>query len=126
MGKGRILVVEDDFDISNMLRIYFTGQGYDVQVAPRGGDALMLTRRQLPQLIVLDIMLPDMNGLDLVHYLRRDESGFNAPLVVVSGQTGGFLMSEVLKAGADVFLGKPIGVSELIGAFTTILPQMTA
>ncbi len=45
MGKGRILVVEDDFDISNMLRIYFGGQGYDVQVAPRGADALMLTRK---------------------------------------------------------------------------------
>ena len=40
MGKGRILVVEDDFDISNMLRIYFGGQGYDVQVAPRGADEI--------------------------------------------------------------------------------------
>jgi DNA-binding response OmpR family regulator len=40
MSKGRILVVEDDFDISNMLRIYFSGQGYEVQVAPRGGEAL--------------------------------------------------------------------------------------
>ncbi len=50
MSKGRILVVEDDFDISNMLRIYFTGQGYDVQVASRGGDALEKTRKQPPQL----------------------------------------------------------------------------
>ena len=58
MNKGRILVVEDDFDISNMLRIYFSGQGYEVQVAPRGNDALSMTRKQLPNLIVLDIMLP--------------------------------------------------------------------
>ena len=50
MSKGRILVVEDDFDISNMLRIYFSGQGYEVQVAPRGGDALSMTRKQLPDL----------------------------------------------------------------------------
>ena len=53
MAKSRILVVEDDNDISNMLRIYFTGQGYEVTVAPRGGDALDVTRQQLPHLIVL-------------------------------------------------------------------------
>jgi DNA-binding response OmpR family regulator len=62
MSNGRILVVEDDFDISNMLRIFFTGQGYHVDVAARGNDALEQCRKQLPDLIVLDIMLPDMDG----------------------------------------------------------------
>ena len=58
MGKARLLIVEDDFDISNMLRIYFSGLHYDVDVAPRGADALEKTRQNLPHLIVLDIMLP--------------------------------------------------------------------
>ncbi len=62
MSKGRILVVEDDFDISNMLRIYFQSQGYDVTVAPRGEEALELCRQQLPHVIVLDIMLRDIDG----------------------------------------------------------------
>ena len=57
MTNGRILIVEDDFDISNMLRIFFTGQGYNVDVAARGNDALELCRKKLPDLIVLDIMV---------------------------------------------------------------------
>ena len=70
MNKGRILVVEDDFDISNMLRIYFSGQGFEVGVAPRGGDALEMTRKGLPNLILLDIMLPDMDGFEVCKALR--------------------------------------------------------
>jgi DNA-binding response OmpR family regulator len=58
MGKARLLVVEDDFDIANMLHIYFTGQGYQVDIAPRGSEALEKTRQNLPHLIILDIMLP--------------------------------------------------------------------
>lgn len=48
MGKARLLIVEDDYDISNMLRIYFTGQGYDVDVALRGSEALEKTRQVMP------------------------------------------------------------------------------
>ena len=58
MGRGRILVVEDDFDISNLLRIYFDSQGYDVTIAPNGNEALELCRRNMPNVIVLDIQLP--------------------------------------------------------------------
>ena len=57
MNKGRILVVEDDLDIANMLRIYFDSQGYEVHVAARGSDALELCRKKLPHVVVLDIML---------------------------------------------------------------------
>ena len=64
MSKARLLIVEDDFDISNMLKIYFTGQGYEVDIAPRGSEALLKTRQNLPHLIVLDIMLPDIDGYE--------------------------------------------------------------
>ena len=59
MGKGRILVVEDDVDISKMLRIYFDSQGYEVLIANRGNDALEICRRKLPNVVVLDIQLPE-------------------------------------------------------------------
>ena len=62
MGKGRILVVEDDIDISKMLRIYFDSQGYEVLVANRGNDALDICRTKLPNVVVLDIKLPDIDG----------------------------------------------------------------
>src|SRR5260370_8192748 len=84
VSKGRILVVEDDFDISNMLRIYFSGQGYDVQVAPRGGDALTVTRKQPPQLIVLDIMLPDMDGYAVCRELRQTTRTSHIPIIFLT------------------------------------------
>ena len=65
MSKGRILVVEDEPDIANMLKIYFTGQGYDIEIASRGGDVSRMVQHQLPQLMVLDINLPDIDGYTL-------------------------------------------------------------
>jgi DNA-binding response OmpR family regulator len=70
MGKARLLLVEDDIDISNMLKIYFSSQGYDVETALRGSDALEKTRQSMPHLIVLDIMLPDINGYEVCRMLR--------------------------------------------------------
>ncbi|MGD8517537.1 MAG: response regulator, partial [Anaerolineae bacterium] len=72
MSKGRLLIVEDDFDISNMLRIYFDSQGYETIVAPRGKEALEICRRNLPNLVILDIMLPDINGYEVCTQLRSN------------------------------------------------------
>jgi PleD family two-component response regulator len=113
MGKGRILVVEDDFDISNMLRIYFTGQGYDVQVAPRGGDALTLTRKQLPQLIVLDIMLPDMNGYDVCRELRSTTRTSHIPIIFLTQKDERSDKIAGLELGADDYITKPFDIEEL-------------
>ena len=113
MGKGRILVVEDDFDISNMLRIYFTGQGYDVQVAPRGGDALTLTRKQLPQLIVLDIMLPDMNGYEVCRELRSTTRTSHIPVIFLTQKDERSDKIAGLELGADDYITKPFDIEEL-------------
>jgi len=113
MSKGRILVVEDDFDISNMLRIYFTGQGYDVQVAPRGGDALMMTRKQLPQLIILDIMLPDMNGFDVCRELRTTTRTSHIPIIFLTQKDERADKIAGLELGADDYVIKPFDIEEL-------------
>jgi CheY-like chemotaxis protein len=113
MSKGRILVVEDDFDISNMLRIYFTGQGYDVQVAPRGGDALTMTRKNLPQLIVLDIMLPDMNGFDVCRELRTTTRTSHIPIIFLTQKDERADKIAGLELGADDYVTKPFDIEEL-------------
>ncbi|MCC7448629.1 MAG: response regulator [Anaerolineae bacterium] len=113
MGKGRILVVEDDFDISNMLRIYFSGQGYDVQVAPRGGDALALTRKQLPQLIVLDIMLPDMDGYTVCRELRQTTRTSHIPIIFLTQKDERSDKIAGLELGADDYITKPFDIEEL-------------
>ena len=113
MSKGRILVVEDDFDISNMLRIYFSGQGFEVQVAPRGGDALTMTRKQLPNLIVLDIMLPDMNGYDVCRELRTTTRTSHIPIIFLTQKDERSDKIQGLELGADDYITKPFDIEEL-------------
>lgn len=113
MSKGRILVVEDDYDISNMLRIYFGSQGYDVQVAPRGGDALTLTRKQLPQLIVLDIMLPDMDGYTVCRELRQTTRTSHIPIIFLTQRDERSDKIAGLELGADDYITKPFDIEEL-------------
>lgn len=113
MSRGRILVVEDDFDISNMLRIYFTGQGYEVSVAPRGGDALALTRQSLPHLIVLDIMLPDIDGYAVCRELRTTTRTSHIPIIFLTQKDERSDKIAGLELGADDYITKPFDIEEL-------------
>ncbi len=112
-SNGRILVVEDDFDIANMLRIYFTGQGYNVEVAPRGSDALTLCRRQLPDLIVLDIMLPDMDGYAVCRELRTTTRTKHIPIIFLTQKDERSDRIAGLELGADDYITKPFDIEEL-------------
>ncbi len=112
-SKGRILVVEDDADISNMLRIYFTGQGYDVQVAPRGSQALAMTRQQIPHLIVLDIMLPDMDGYSVCKELRTTTRTSHIPIIFLTQRDERSDKIAGLELGADDYITKPFDIEEL-------------
>jgi len=113
MSKGRILLVEDDKDISNMLRIYFAGQDYEVSVAPRGGDALALTRTNLPHLIVLDIMLPDMDGYAVCRELRTTTRTSHIPIIFLTQRDERSDRIAGLEMGADDYITKPFDIEEL-------------
>jgi DNA-binding response OmpR family regulator len=113
MSNGRILVVEDDFDISNMLRIYFSGQGYSVQVAGRGSEALTMCRQQLPDLIVLDIMLPDMDGYAVCRELRTTTRTSHIPIIFLTQRDERSDKIAGLESGADDYITKPFDIEEL-------------
>lgn len=113
MSKGSILVVEDDFDISNMLKIYFTGQGYAVEVAPKGADAISATRKQLPNLIVLDINLPDMSGYDVCKELRTTTRTKHIPIIFLTQKDDRSDKIIGLEMGADDYVTKPFDIEEL-------------
>lgn len=113
MSKGRILVVEDDFDISNMLRIYFQSQGYDVTVAPRGEEALDLCRQQLPHVIVLDIMLPDIDGYEVCRRLRGNLRTSHVPIIFLTQKDERSDKIAGLELGADDYITKPFDIEEL-------------
>jgi diguanylate cyclase (GGDEF)-like protein len=113
MAKGRILVVEDDTDISNMLRIYFNSQGYEVMVTPRGGEALERCRQQLPHVIVLDIMLPDIDGYEVCSRLRTNLRTSHIPIIFLTQKDERSDKIAGLELGADDYITKPFDIEEL-------------
>lgn len=113
MTKARILIVEDDFDISNMLKIYFTAQGYEVDIAPRGADALEKTRHGLPHLIVLDIMLPDIDGYEVCRTLRMYTRTSHIPIIFLTQKDERRDRIQGLELGADDYITKPFDIEEL-------------
>lgn len=113
MSEGRILVVEDDFDISNMLEVYFKSQGYEVYVAPRGQEALDLTRQKMPNVIVLDIMLPDIDGYEVCRRLRTNLRTSHIPIIFLTQKDERSDRIHGLELGADDYIVKPFDVEEL-------------
>lgn len=110
---GRILVVEDDVDIANMLRIYFTGQDYQVEVANRGTEALRLCQKQIPDLVVLDIMLPDMDGYTICRELRTTTRTSHIPIIFLTQKDERSDRIAGLELGADDYITKPFDIEEL-------------
>ncbi len=113
MRNARLLIVEDDFDIANMLRIYFAGQGYEVDIAPRGSDALLKTRQNLPHLIVLDIMLPDIDGYEVCRTLRTSTRTSHIPVIFLTQKDERSDKLQGLELGADDYITKPFDIEEL-------------
>lgn len=113
MGKARLLVVEDDADIANMLKIYFSGLDFDVDVAPRGFVALDKTRQVLPHLIILDIMLPDIDGYEVCRTLRTSTRTSHIPVIFLTQKDERSDKLQGLELGADDYITKPFDIEEL-------------
>jgi CheY-like chemotaxis protein len=113
MDKARILIVEDDYDIANMLRIYFSSLDYETDIAPRGSDALDKTRHNLPHLIVLDIMLPDLDGYEVCRLLRTNTRTSHIPVIFLTQKDERSDKLQGLELGADDYVTKPFDIDEL-------------
>ena len=100
---GTVLVVEDDADIVDLLELYLTGGGYSVISAGDGVEALELLRERSADVVLVDIMMPRMNGYDFIKELRRTSS---MPVLIVSARTQPADKIVGLDAGADGFIAK--------------------
>jgi len=113
----RVLVVDDEPQIVRALRINLRARHYDVDTADDGTSALLLAARHHPDLIVLDLGLPDMEGTDVIRGLRGWTS---IPIIVLSGRAGSADKVEALDAGADDYVTKPFGVDELLARIRAV------
>jgi PleD family two-component response regulator len=113
MDKHKILIVEDDHDIGEMLRLYFDSHGYETSLATRGEDALILTRHAMPHLIVLDIVLPDMDGYAVCRTLRTSSRTSHIPVLFLTQKDERRDRIAGLELGADDYITKPFDIEEL-------------
>lgn len=113
MAKPRLLIVEDDVDINTMLRIFFSSQGYEVDSAYRGAEALDRTRQVMPHLIVLDIMLPDIDGYEVCRSLRSNARTSHIPVIFLTQRDERSDKLKGLELGADNYITKPFDIEEL-------------
>ncbi|MFI7430803.1 response regulator [Micromonospora sp. NPDC049836] len=119
----RILVVDDEPQILRALRINLRARGYDVQVAETGTAALKAAASHSPDLVVLDLGLPDIDGVDVIRGLR---GWTTVPIIVLSGRAGSEDKVAALDAGADDYVTKPFGVDELLARIRAVTRRLAA
>src|SRR5665647_1295893 len=117
-GRPRILIVDDDRKITSALRRGLSYEGYDVAVANSGTEGLSLVRETPPQLVVLDVMMPGLDGLDVCRLIRR---GSDVPILMLTARDEVSDRVAGLDSGADDYLVKPFALEELLARIRALL-----
>lgn len=123
MGKARILVIDDEPGILNVVTAYLKAEGYEYQTAGDGLQGLSLVRTFTPDLIILDIMLPGMDGIEVLSQLRRESSAYVIMLTARTEETDKLVG---LSVGADDYLTKPFSPRELMARIKAALRRYQA
>ena len=119
MSNEQILVVEDELDLLRGLAINLTGESYRVFTASRGDEGLERAWRERPDLVLLDVMLPVMSGMDVCRELRR--RGFDSPIIMLTARSEEIDRVLGFEIGADDYVTKPFGLRELLARVRTRL-----
>ena len=114
-GKRKVLIVDDDQELVELLTDVFDRDGrFDIRTANNGFDAGMLVKEFRPDLVVLDVMLPDINGKEVCQRVRKDESLESVKIICISGMVEQDKIAELKAAGANDFMHKPFNVDRLL------------
>jgi DNA-binding response OmpR family regulator len=126
MAKSRILIVEDEPDIAEVLQFNLVKAGFEVEVESRGDNALAAVRRRPPDLIVLDLMLPGLDGLEVARVLGRDPTTARIPIVMLTAKGEEVDRIVGLELGADDYLSKPFSPREVVLRIKAVLRRRSA
>ena len=121
--KQRILLVDDDPNISHLVRLYLEKEGFDVTEAARGDEALEAFRRETPALVLLDVMLPGMDGLQVLKEIRKTSK---VPVIMLTARDETFDKVLGLELGADDYVTKPFETKELVARVKAVLRRAPA
>lgn len=121
--KPKILVVDDEPQIARVLKATLTAQGYSIRTASDGDDAVQAMKSWTPDLVITDLRMPNLDGVELCRYLRGKS---NIPIIVLSVKNEERIKIEALDAGADDYVTKPFSVNELLARVRAALRRIAA
>ncbi len=128
--QNKILIVDDNIDLLTVLRLGFSKSGFVVRTAANGSEALKKVRSFAPDLILLDLIMPEMDGFAVCEILKKNRDTSHIPIVVLSGLSSQLSRFAGLESGADEYLTKPFNFSELLaqvkGVLERVVPERTA
>ena len=114
MARERILLIEDEPDLAEVLQYNLEKEGFQVDLAPRGDTGLELVRREIPDLLLLDLMLPGIDGLEVTRLLKRDPATAHLPIVMLTARSEEVDRIVGLELGADDYISKPFSPREVV------------
>ena len=121
-GKRKALIVDDDEELVELIRDVLEADGrFDVRAANNGFDAGMMVKEYRPDIIVLDVMLPDINGKEVCQRIRSDSTLDDVKIVCISGMVEQDKVAELKEAGADEFMQKPFEIEALVERMCLLL-----
>jgi len=121
-GKKKVLIVDDDAEIVELMADVLIRDGrFDIKTAASGYDAGIMTQQFLPDLILLDYMLPDVNGNVVCETIRKNPEFENIKIIIVSGVVKRDEIDQLLKSGAEDFIRKPFDITELTDKIAAVL-----
>lgn len=113
-GDLTVLIVDDETDLLELLRYNFEKDGYRTVTAREGAEGLATARDEDPDLIILDVMMPNMDGIEVCRRIRRDAALREKPIIMLTARTEDADYVKGLDVGADIYLGKPVSVPILL------------
>lgn len=122
-ATGRLLLVEDDQQSREGYRDFLSGAGFDVDALEGGGEAMEMARTVTPDLVILDLSLPDLDGWEVARRLKADSLTKGIPIIAFSARTLQHEKASALRAGCDVYLTKPCPPDQLLNAINKLLER---
>ena len=126
LKRRKILVVEDEADFLDLLRLYFKQEGFAIATATNGLDAVKKARSLMPDLILLDVMLPELDGFAVCEILRNDSATASIPVVMLTGLCGQMSRCAGIESGATEFVTKPANPEDIVSKVKDMLERRSA
>jgi len=123
MSAPTLLVVEDDPVILRLLEVNFELEGFEVLLAHDGAEGLELARAELPAMVITDIMMPKMSGIELVQALKADPVTAGIPIILLSAKAQTSDLKAGMDSGADDYVTKPFEPLDLVDRVNALLPR---